>query len=147
MKLYSCAAATRRRSSLSSAESRRGFTLLEAVVATMIIGVVSAGALSAFAADLRAADLAQRMLPAAALAQDRLTVLETSGSLVLEVLPDSLARGRFREPFEDYSWTASAHRLRSLPGLIEVKVDVSWDAGSFALMERLYEPSLAVAGR
>ena len=147
MKLYSCAAATRRRSSLSGAESRRGFTLLEAVVATMIIGVVSAGALSAFAADLRAADLAQRMLPAAALAQDRLTVLETSGSLALEVLPDSLARGRFTAPFDDYSWTASAHRLRALPGLIEVKINISWDAGSFALLERRYEPSLAETGR
>jgi len=147
MKLFSCVAVTPRHPSSSGAESRRGFTLLEAVAAMMIIGVVSAGALSAFAADLRAADRAQRMLPAAALAQDRLSGLETSGPELLEALPDSLARGRFTAPFDDYSWTASAHRLRALPGLIEVKINISWDAGSFALLERRYEPSLAETGR
>lgn len=147
MKLYSFTVATRRRRSSSGAESRRGFTLLEAVAAMMIIGVVSVGALSAFAADLRAADRAQRMLPAAALAQDRLTAVETRGPALIEALPDSLARGRFGEPFNDYFWTASVHRLRMLPGLIEVNVNVSWDAGSFALTERRYEPFLVETGR
>ena len=112
----------------------------------MIIGVISAGALSAFAADLRAADQAQRLLPAAALAQDRLAVLETT-SLADHVLADSLARGRFAAPFDDYTWTASARRLPSLPGLIELKVSVSWNTGSFALTERRFEPLPLVASR
>ena len=132
--------------SRSTAESRYGFTLLEAAVAMMIIGVVSAAALSAFAADLRAADQAQRMLPAAALAQDRLTVLETAPS-ELEMLADSLVHGRFEAPFNDYTWTAAARRLRALPGLVELRVDVSWPAGSFSLTERLYSPLPTVAAR
>ena len=129
-----------------AADRQRGFTLLEAAVAMMIIGVISAGALSAFAADLRAADQAQRLLPAAALAQDRLAVLETT-SLADDVLADSLTRGRFAAPFDDYTWTASARSLLSLPGLIELKVDVSWSRGSFALTERRFEPHPLVASR
>ena len=105
----------------------------------MIIGVVSAAALSAFAADLRAADQAQRMLPAAALAQDRLAALEAAPS-AYEVLADSLARGRFNAPFGDYTWSAAARRMHALPGLVELRVDVSWAAGSFHLTERLYNP-------
>jgi hypothetical protein len=112
----------------------------------MIIGVISAGALSAFAADLRAADRAQRLLPAAALAQDRLAILETT-SLADDVLADSLARGRFATPFDDYTWAASARRLPSLPDLIELRVEVSWNAGSFALTERKFEPLPLVLSR
>jgi len=128
------------------ADRRQGFTLLEAAVAMMIIGVVSAGALSAFAADLRAADQAQRLLPAAALAQDRLAVVETT-SLADDVLADSLARGRFATPFDDYTWRASVRRLPSLPGLIELRVEVSWNTGSFGLTERRFEPLSLVARR
>jgi type II secretory pathway pseudopilin PulG len=120
--------------------------LLEAVAAMMIIGVVSAGALGAFAADLRAADRAQRALPAAALARERLTILETIGSTLLRALPDSLAHGRFETPFDAYAWSASASEARSAPALIELRVEVSWDDGSFALAERRYEPALE-AGR
>ena len=128
------------------ADRQRGFTLLEAAVAMMIIGVVSAAALSAFAADLRAADQAQRMLPAAALAQDRLVALETTPS-ASDVLPESLARGRFDAPFDAYAWTASVRRLRALPGLMELNVDVSWASGSFKLSERRYEPPSLTAIR
>ena len=143
-----CSSGTARRRSQSrpTADLRHGFTLLEAAVAMMIIGVVSAAALSAFAADLRAADRAQRMLPAAALAEDRLAVLEMAPS-TLEVLADSLKRGRFDAPFDDYVWTADVRRLRGLPGLVELRVDVSWAAGSFSLTERLYNPLTTVVGR
>lgn len=119
--------------------------MLEAVAAMMIIGVVSAGALSAFAADLRAADRAQRALPAAALARERLTLLETIGPTLLRALPDSLAHGRFEPPFDAYAWSA-ATEARSAPALIELRVEVSWDDGSFVLTERRYEPALE-AGR
>jgi prepilin-type N-terminal cleavage/methylation domain-containing protein len=129
---------------------RAGFTLLEAVVAMTIIGVVSVGALGAFAADLRAAERAQRMLPAAALAQERLTALEEIGTgalTALTALPDSAARGRFGPPFDDYSWTATARRVRSIEHLVELRVDVSWETGSFTLAERVYDPSTTFRDR
>ena len=123
---------------------RPGFTLLEAAVAMMIIGVASVGTLGAFAADLRAADRAQRILPAAALAADRLSALEIAGSSV-HSLPDSLARGRFAAPFAAYSWTASVASVRSTPALMELRTDIYWDGGSFNLTERRYAPSLVRA--
>src|SRR4249919_107395 len=67
---------------------RRGFTLLEAAVAMTIISIVSVAALGAFGADLRAADRAQQMLPAAALAQDRVAAIERLGPALGLGLPD-----------------------------------------------------------
>ena len=136
----SLAKATNRYSSASAAEERRGFTLLEAVVAMAIIGVISVGALAAFSADLRAADRAHRILPAAALAQERLATLEIKEPTMLDVLPDSLTRGRFDVPFEDYSWTAVVKRVRATPRLITLSVAVSWENGSFTLSEQRYAP-------
>ena len=105
-----------------------------------IIGMVSVGALAAFAADLRAADRVQRLLPAAALAQERLATLESDGSTMPEGLPDSLAHGQFDPPFEAYTWTAMMKRVRSVARLVEVSVAVSWQDGSFTLSEQRYAP-------
>jgi prepilin-type N-terminal cleavage/methylation domain-containing protein len=125
----------------STADVRRGFALLEAIVAMTIIGLVSVGALGAFGADLRAAQRADRMLPAAALAQERLTSLERVTVGPLSALPDSLARGRFDAPFDEYTWTATARRVRAVDGLVELRVEVSWVSGSFTLAERRYNPT------
>jgi len=78
--------------------ARAGFTLLEATVAMTIVGIVGAGALAAFGADLRAADRARQMLPAVALAQDRMAILDLADAHTLRVLPDSMARGSFSRP-------------------------------------------------
>ena len=123
----------------------RGFTLLEAIVAMTIIAVVSVGTLAAFGADLRAAERAQRMLPAAALAQERLAALEQVTVGPVSALPDSMARGRFDPPFEAYSWTATAKRVRAIAGLVELSIVVSWETGSFTLAERRYDPLTAPA--
>ena len=109
-----------------------------------IIGVASVSALGAFAADLRAADRAQRMLPAAALAVDRLSALEIAGASE-HLFPDSLAQGRFASPFEAYSWKADVRSLPSSPGLVELSTGIYWDGGSFELTEQRYEPSLPSA--
>ena len=109
-------------------------------MAMTIIGVVSVGALAAFGADLRAAERAQRMLPAAALAREGLAALEQIAVGQLAPLPDSLARGRFDSPFEDYSWTATARRVRAMDPLVELTITVSWATGSFTLAERRYDP-------
>jgi len=105
-----------------------------------IIGVVSVAALAAFGADLRAAERAQRMLPAAALAQERLATLEHFIVGSLDALPDSLARGRFDPPFDDYSWTATATHAQSSDNMVELSIRVSWATGMFALAERRFDP-------
>ena len=121
--------------------------LLEAVVAMTIIGVVSVGALGAFGADLRASERAARLLPAAALARERLTALEEISVGPLGALPDSVARGQFDRPFDDYTWRATARTVRGLNHLVELKVEVSWSTGAFALVERKYDPSIRLSAR
>jgi prepilin-type N-terminal cleavage/methylation domain-containing protein len=127
-------------------DARPGFTLLEAAVAMAIIGVVSIGALGAFAADLRAASRAQLLLPAAVLARERMSVLELPDAQTIRMLPDSLARGTFAAPFDAYSWRASSKEVRGEPALIELKVGVEWNGGSFGITERRFRPQLATSG-
>ena len=118
----------------------RGFTLLEAVVAMAILGLSSVAALSALAAELRSAERAQRSLEAAALAQDRLAGLEFLAVGELSPLPDSLRRGRFREPFAAYGWEASVREVPGDQGLVEVAVRVQWEGGVYPLHALLYRP-------
>jgi type II secretion system protein I len=122
-----------------------GFSLLEAVVALAIVAVVSVAALSSLGAELRAAARARDTLPASLLAEHRLAVLHLLPAEGLAHLPDSVARGRFEEPFRDYAWRADAEPLPGQPGLYEVEVEVSWPDGSYVLRSRLYRPERRLA--
>ena len=129
--------------------ARRGFTLLEAAVAMMIIGIIGASALGAFGAELRAADRARQMLPAAALGLERLAALDLVDAHALRMLPDSLSRGSFVKPFENYAWRASAREVRGESALVEINVRIEWSEGSYSVSERRYRPVIATtpAGR
>lgn len=120
--------------------ARHGFTVLEAAVAVAIIGMISVGALAAFGADLRAAQRSQELLPAAALAEERLAALELAEPTRLAMLPDSLRRGRFTAPFERYEWTASATPVRGERALYDFTVRVRWESGDYSLARRRYRP-------
>ena len=123
----------------------RGFTLLEAAVAMTIVAIVGVGALAAFGADLRAANRARQTLPAAALAMDRLAVLDLVDAHTLRMLPDSLARGTFAKPFDNYSWRATVKEVHGEPALVELTLRVEWAEGAYALTERRYR-STVVSG-
>jgi prepilin-type N-terminal cleavage/methylation domain-containing protein len=122
--------------------ARRGFTLLEAAVAVAIVGMISVGALAAFSADLRAAQRSQEVLPASALAEERLAALELAEPTRLAMLPDSLKRGRFAPPFERYEWMATASPVRGERYLYDFTVRVQWDSGgaAFTLARRRFRP-------
>ncbi|HEX6941001.1 MAG TPA: hypothetical protein VF158_16400, partial [Longimicrobiales bacterium] len=113
---------------------------LEAVVALAIVSITAVAALAALAAELRTADRVQRMLPAAALADDRLAVLKLLPPESLARLPDSVARGRFAPPFDAYRWTARARDIPGTPGLYDLTVVVAWDDGEYTLRSRVYRP-------
>lgn len=123
------------------ARNRGGFTLLEATVAVAIIGLVAVGTLAAFAADLRASTKANDTLPAAALAEERLARLELADVRELDMLPDSLAHGRFDEPFADYRWTATATPVHNETALYELTAIVEWGGGSYTLRRRRFRPA------
>lgn len=125
---------------MSRAVRRDGFTVLEAAVALMIVGMVTVATLSTFAAQTRAAEQARRGREVVALAKHRLAYVELLAAEDLDVLPDSLARGRFDPPFERYEWTATARRVTGEEGLVEIHVQVSSSEGSYDLRTRLYRP-------
>lgn len=122
---------------------RRGFTLLEALVAVLIVGLAGVAALETVGAELRTASRARHTLHAAALAEYRLETLRVLPPGELRSLPDSLADGAFAPPLEGYRWAASAREVPGEPGLYDARVTVRWSGGSFPLETRLYRPETA----
>lgn len=119
---------------------RAGFTLLEATVALVIVGLVAVGALEAFAAEARVARRARDAGPAAAVASERLARLALVDPAGLQPLPDSLARGVVHAGERTYAWQASSQRVAGTPHLFEFQVEVQWESGTFALASRAYRP-------
>ncbi len=118
----------------------RGFSLLEAIVALAIVGLAAVAALGAFGAEVRASSQAGRALEAEALAQSRLAAMRLLQRTELEPLADSMRRGQFPSPFEEYEWEASSQDVRSRDDLFQVTVAVSWEGGAYSLASRLYRP-------
>jgi type II secretion system protein I len=119
---------------------RRGFTLLEAVVALVILGLAGVGALEALGGELRAAERARNATTAAALAQNRLATVSTLAWNDLTVLADSLVHGEFAAPFAGYRWTTRVRPTLGEADLYDVTVEVVSDATHYTLATRLYRP-------
>jgi len=123
---------------------RRGFILLEAVVALLIVGLTAGAALELYGAQMRAIRREPQLLTAMSLAQDRLAAVRLLEPEQLARLPDSVARGRFAAPFPEYRWSATATRSM-LDDLYDVRVEVTCLDGRVALDTRLYAPANGVA--
>ena len=119
---------------------RRGFTLLEAVVALAILGLAGVAALEALGAEVRGAERARSTTTAAALAQERMAAVTLLPPGGLDHLPDSLAHGTFSTPFEEYRWTAHVEPVLGESDLYEARVEVISDAARYALVTRAYRP-------
>lgn len=118
---------------------RRGFTILEAAVALLIVGLTASAVLVALSAQIRGAEHANAQLTAALLAQDIGARISLTAATALSPLADSLARGRFSDPFSSYRWEAAVTPVTSEPGLIEVSVRV-FGVGEVTLRSRRYVP-------
>ena len=123
---------------------RRGFMLLEAAVALLVVGLTATAAAELYGAQMRAARREPRLLTATALGQDRLAALRMVEPEQLARLPDSLARGRFAPPFAEYRWSATAKRAR-LDDLYELDIQVTWLDGQIALSTLVYAPRQGVS--
>ena len=122
---------------------RRGFMLLEALVALLIVGLTATAAAELYGAQMRAARREPRLVTATTLGQDRLAAVRLLEPEQLARLPDSLARGRFAAPFADYRWTAAATRSR-LDDLYEVHVEITWLDSRIGLSTLVYAPRQGV---
>lgn len=98
----------------------RGFTLVEMIVATVILAVGIAGAVATFGAISRASGTAAEYDQAALLAERRLAEIET-----LDETPTDQDSGDFGEDYPGYKWEQEVLSTE-YDDLIEVRVTVTW---------------------
>ena len=116
---------------------RAGFTMLEAIVALAIVGMVCVGVLGAYGAAIRADIIAADRLPLASLAVERMAAVDL-GTGSLTRLPDSLARGGFAAPYATVTWETEVRRVEQTEGLFDVTVRVREGNDLFTLRTRRY---------
>jgi type II secretory pathway pseudopilin PulG len=128
--------------------ARNGVSLFEAVAALAIVGVTAVSALSAVGGEMRTADRARRALEVEALATSRLDFLALMNDQQLQNLPDSVAKGAFDKPLDSYKWVTTATPLATQAGIYDVRIEVDWKGGSYALHSYVYRrPPVATSGR
>ena len=128
----------------SSQRPRRGITLLEAVVAVAIVGMTSVAALESVGGEMRTAERARRAIEVEALATSRLEFMDLLTDRELLSLPDSVEKGKFAAPLDEYAWATSSSPVSEQPGVYDVRVTVTWPGGSYTLRTYLYRtPPLA----
>lgn len=124
--------------------ARSGFTMLEAVVALAIVGLVCVGVLGAYGSSIRADVTAVDRLPLASLAVERIAAVDLSGGS-MDRLPDSLAHGTFAAPYATATWDTESHRVEQSDGLYDVTVRVRDGNDLFTLNSRRYRARLIVS--
>lgn len=120
--------------------NKRGFTLLEALVALAIVGIAGVAALAALGTELRTAERATKAFATTALAEDRVAAIALLGPDELSPLVDSLARGRFAPSLDGYRWEASVAAVPDERDLYDITVRVEGDGASHELRTRAYRP-------
>ena len=126
------------RQSGPGAKSRPGISLLEAVVAIAIVGMTAVSALEAAGGDMRAAERSRRAIEAEALATSRLDFMDLLSDRELQALPDSVEKGKFDPPLDQYSWKTTSTPLSDQAGVYTIRVTVEWPGGSYMLRSYAY---------
>jgi type II secretory pathway pseudopilin PulG len=118
--------------------ARRGITLFESVAALTIVGLVAISAMEAVGAEMRTAERARRALEVEALATQRLDALELLTDQELQVIPDSVAAGKFDTQLDEYSWVIEYSPVSEQPGVYDVALTITWDNGSYPIRTKTY---------
>jgi prepilin-type N-terminal cleavage/methylation domain-containing protein len=129
-----------------SSAARPGFTLLEALVALMILGGAVTAALGAFGAGLRAAASVHAHASAVRLAETRLSELALLPTDSLTYYADG-REGRFAAPLDGFGWRARVSRVTGTEGLLRAAVIVSWSGGEYRLTTEYFRRDLVTGVR
>lgn len=119
-------------------QGRAGFSLLEAVVALAIVGMVVGGVTATVAAGLRAGDAAREAATAAALADDLLARAALLPTAALEEI--ETRGGRLTPPHRAYRWSAESRRVAGEEELVELTVTIAGPRGQTRVTTRLHRP-------
>ena len=122
---------------LKRRDASGGFTLLEAVVALAILGVVLVAALEAAGQALRTQAVAQRHVEAVGLAESKMNALVASP---LDSLGwySTTRSGRNALASNSYTWRVITRQDPEAPQLWEAAVLIEWDGGEFDLETTFY---------
>ncbi len=129
---------------MSRSSRERGFSLVEAMVTLVIVGLVLVGAISAAAADLRASRKSIAVAEASALAED---LLFRTPFLRWDSLTGfgTQREGRFPAPMDRYSWRIDTEPSVQEPGLVEATATVAWNGGEVTASTRFGPSPLSQA--
>lgn len=133
------------RESPRSTEPRAGFTLVEALVALLILGAALVPLFSTFADGLRAERRVDDALVAVALAEQRLAELSLLPADSIDFYAQP-REGGFGEHFAGYRWRAVMETRADQPALVRAAVLIERGGREdFALETEFYYPELLPA--
>jgi prepilin-type N-terminal cleavage/methylation domain-containing protein len=130
----------------SSGVARRGFTLLEALVALMILATAVTAALAAFGAGLRTAAGVHAHAIGVRLAEARVSELALLPTDSLTYYAEG-REGRFGEPLGAFAWQARVTRVSETEGLLRTVVVVTWSGGDYRLSTEYFRRDLVTGIR
>jgi type II secretory pathway pseudopilin PulG len=117
---------------------KKGVSLLEAVVAIAIVGLTSVSALEAVGGDMRTTERARRAIEAEALAGSRLDFMDLMSDRELQAIPDSVEKGKFLGPLNEYSWKTTSTAVGEQGGVYDIRVTIDWPTGSYTVKSYQY---------
>lgn len=118
--------------------NRRGITLFETVVALAIVSITAISALEAVAAELRTAERARRALETEVLANSRMDFMNLLTDQELQALPDTVKKGTFDPPLNEYGWETSASTVAGQAGVYDIVIAITWPKNSYTVHTAQY---------
>jgi type II secretory pathway pseudopilin PulG len=118
--------------------ARAGVSLLEAVAAIAIVGLTAVSALESVGGDMRTAEKAKRAPEAEALATSRLDFMDLLSDRELQALPDTVEKGTFPKPLNEYTWKTTSNPVSDQAGVYDVRITIDWPTGSYTVRTYAY---------
>src|SRR5579871_1963008 len=113
--------------------AQTGFTLVEMIVATLLLAIGVVAALAAISTGIQATYKADRLQTAALLAERKLGQIELEASN----LTGGDQQGDFGKLYPEFRWRESVEST-SYPDLFQVTVTIQWDLNNPRPQERQY---------
>lgn len=118
----------------------RGFSLLEAMLALVMVGGLLCAAFGVAAADLRASRRAADLQIASALAEDLLSRAALAPATQLREWSAGI-EGEFDIPMDRFTWRLVVRPIEGEIDLLDLHAEVVWSEGSFAFGTRISPPA------